>query len=480
MKITALFLTLALGADTQGADASSQGADASSQGADQQQGYGHQESYAPEQSYGEAAPMYVKTVEQCFQGCPAEAPCMGYGGCQPRSCGAAPVPSYAAPVSYGAQQQSGYRRLEESDNSYGYEAPAAQSAPVQSYAAPLAYAPAMAAPAVNCGCPAGTVDTSHLSLDNSIILWIAFALLFLPGLIFVCRGFEAVRDGGWAAEDRDRVVDLISVPRIFAGVVCLVASLAYLTMATGHGFITKCNGRDFYYARYVDWAITTPLMLWDILTFANASHLTKVFIAVMDIFMIVSGLIGELIEGGERWAFFGFSMLAFIPIIYFLCMEENSDGVCCGARPNATDRERLFQRVLSITVITWVCYPIVWILATTGGVCATGGAVAYGAASYGAEQSQGYRMLQQGVNGFCAVGVISATGEAWIYTILDVLAKSVFGGMIVCHNWTNIRKCLIFHDGCGCSEKATRDGHSKTNDYDDEDFAAAIVSTSGL
>merc|ERR1712006_77821 len=84
-----------------------------------------------------------------------------------------------------------------------------------------------------------------------------------------------------------------------------------------------------------------------------------------------------------------------------------------------------------------------------------------------------------GVNGFCAVGVISATGEAWIYTILDVLAKSVFGAMIVCHNWTNIRKCLIFHDGCGCSEKATRDGHSKKNDYDDEDLAAAIVSTSG-
>merc|ERR1712022_86086 len=87
------------------------------------------------------------------------------------------------------------------------------------------------------------------------------------------------------------------------------------------------------------------------------------------------------------------------------------DGVCCGARPDATDAQRLFQRALSITIITWVMYPVVWILATTGGVSATGG-VAYGAESYGAEQSQGYRMLQQGINGFTAVGVLSATGEA--------------------------------------------------------------------
>merc|ERR1740138_1786327 len=263
------------------------------QGSDQQGYSQQQESYAPEQTYGEAAPMFVKTIVQCFQGCPVEAPCMGYGGCVAKSCGAAPV----APVGYGATQQSGYRQLQQ--QGYGQQ---------ESYAAPAYAAPA---PEVTCGCPAGTVDTTHLSVNSTVILWIAFALLFIPALYFLCRGFEAVRDGTFSDAARNRINHYVSTPRILAGVVCMVASLAYLTMATGHGFITKCNGRDFYYARYVDWAITTPLMLWDILTIANASHLTEVFIAVMDIFMIVSGLIGELIEGGERWAFFGFSMLAF-------------------------------------------------------------------------------------------------------------------------------------------------------------------------
>jgi len=40
----------------------------------------------------------------------------------------------------------------------------------------------------------------------------------------------------------------VSLVQIGAGVVCLIASLAYLTMALGHGFINKCDGRAFYYA----------------------------------------------------------------------------------------------------------------------------------------------------------------------------------------------------------------------------------------
>merc|ERR1711865_889900 len=86
-----------------------------------------------------------------------------------------------------------------------------------------------------------------------------------------------------------------------------------------------------------------------------------------------------LIDGGERWAFFGFSMLAFIPIMWFLCKLENDDGVCCGAAANLSPQGKLFQRVLLITIITWSMYPIVWILATSGGATVSSAAAAYGA-----------------------------------------------------------------------------------------------------
>jgi len=434
MKLTSAFCTLVLATATKQQDdgsqaAQSQGAQsqgAQSQGSDQgyggqaeadQGGYQQAESYDQE-SYGAPA-VFLQHVENCFAGCPKHAPCMGAGGCQPKSCGAeahyaAPVQSYGAQQSYGGGQQSGYRRLQ-----YG------EAAPVQSYGE---------APRLNCGCPAGTVDTAHLDLQSNTILWVAFALLFLPSLFFLCRAFEVF--DLQTNQTPAQIAEIISLPRIIAGVVCLIASLAYLTMATGHGYVVKCNGRQFYYARYVDWAITTPLMLWDLVTFGTANststsgsvNLTRVFLVVMDVFMIVAGLIGELIDGGERWAFFGFSMLAFIPIMWFLCKLENDDGVCCGAAANLTPEGKLFQRILMITIITWSIYPIVWILATTGGTSASVGApVAYAAAE------GGYRALAEG--GFTAVGIISVDAECWIYTVLDVIAKSVFGGVIVCWNW---------------------------------------------
>ena len=457
MKLTAAFCTLAL--------ATAQ--DSESQGAQGGGGYGEQAEAAPQESYGnEAAPqesygeeahyaqapaIFVRHVKACFQGCPDHAPCMGGGGCQPTACGE--EAHYGAQQSYGgAAQQSGYRRLAddsqgaqgESDNSYGYEAPA-QAAPEASYAAPAPVTYAQAAPEYHqaeptCNeCPAGTVDTRHLGLQNNIILWIAFALLFLPSMFFLCRAFEVIQAGANSNATPAMIEAMITVPRVIAGVVCLIASLAYLTMATGHGYIVKCNGRSFYYARYVDWAITTPLMLWDLCTFGGATSLTRTFLVVMDVFMIVAGLIGELIDGGERWAFFGFSMLAFIPIMWFLCKLENDDGVCCGAAANLSPQGKLFQRVLLITIITWSMYPIVWILATSGGQTAAVGAAAYGAPA--AAAAGGYRALQSG--GFTAVGIISVDAETMIYTVLDVIAKSVFGGVIVCWDWNEWLELIV-------------------------------------
>jgi bacteriorhodopsin len=492
MKITALLLTIAFaqdgsqaadtqGADTQGAD--TQGADTTSQGyGEEQQSYG-EESYAP--AY--AAPAVVHAPKVCFEGCPKNAPCYGAGGCQPTACTAAPVyaPAYAAPTeSYGAQtQESGYRRLqgyEEGEQSYGQ---------AQTYAAP-SYAAAV--PATTCGCPAGTVDTSHLSLQSPIILWVAFILLFIPAFIFICRGagnmreilspdyyriFQAVVIFSGLGDNNDEVsvgnefrgdtkdkalqsaaqeflaqiFHVTQLPRMLAGIVCTIASLAYLTMATGHGYIIKCNGRAFYYARYVDWFLTTPLMLIDIAGFSGfGGAIFTGYLVAMDLLMIVAGLIGELIEGPEKWAFFGFAIIFFLPILWWLCSIDASDGVMCGAAYGLNDAQTLYQRIAALTWVMWLGYPIVWILVMSGGKTAACAGATYATASYGEEAQQGYRSLQG--TGICASvpGLISVTAEAFIYTILDVISKSIFGFIIVFHNWTDWSFC--FGQLSKCSE----------------------------
>jgi len=263
-------------------------------------------------------------------------------------------------------------------------------------------------------CPPGTEDTKDWSMHKQTVLWVGFGFLFAPALLFLWRSFDHMKDGTKAVEGSEEAINV----RINAGMVNMVASLAYLAMATKHGYTTRCNGRDFYYARYVDWIITTPLMLYDLAVLGGSDFNTRLFLCAIDIIMIVSGLIGSLVEDSgaglgetnEKWAFFGFSMLCFIPVIYFLC-ANSGDGkatlfgdMCndllgfCHSNFGSDHRARAYQRAMNLTVVTWMVYPIIWIL------------------SEGTE-------------------TISVEGENIAYTVLDILSKSVFGWILVFTNW---------------------------------------------
>ena len=87
----------------------------------------------------------------------------------------------------------------------------------------------------------------------------------------------------------------------------------------------------------------------------------------MDILMIASGLIGSLVCGSEKWVFWGFSVLTFIPILYQLCSWDDS-----------LSESATYKKAMNITVVTWFFYPIVWIFAEgTGDLSSNGEAIAY-------------------------------------------------------------------------------------------------------
>jgi len=177
---------------------------------------------------------------------------------------------------------------------------------------------------------------------------------------------------------------------IYTTFICAIATLAYLTMATGHGVYTRpFDQREFFYARYIDWALTTPLMLLDLLGFAGADSDTTYFLVGCDVIMIVSGLMASFMEGQEKYYFWAFGMMVFMPIIYYLSQLKSSKT--CTDRPAIGD---MYNKIANLTILTWCCYPIVWLMAE-------------------------------------GQGKISADTEALCYTVLDVLAKSVFGFIII-------------------------------------------------
>ena len=72
-----------------------------------------------------------------------------------------------------------------------------------------------------------------------------------------------------------------------------VAAFFYLTMSTGatSGLI---EGRIFYWGRYLDWVITTPLLLLDLALLALASWRSNVGLIAghiaIDEFMVITGM----------------------------------------------------------------------------------------------------------------------------------------------------------------------------------------------
>jgi bacteriorhodopsin len=111
---------------------------------------------------------------------------------------------------------------------------------------------------------------------------------------------------------RDRVFHYIT-----AGVT-FVAAIAYFTMGSNLGFtpieveysrsnpLVRGQYRQILWVRYVDWFITTPLLLMDLLLTAGMPWPTILWVILIDEIMIVTGLIGALVHSSYKWGYFTF------------------------------------------------------------------------------------------------------------------------------------------------------------------------------
>ena len=214
------------------------------------------------------------------------------------------------------------------------------------------------------------------------ILYIGFTMMLLASIM--CGYFA------YSQETGRRTLHYVSL------ILCGIASLSYLSMATHNGYVVRPDGRVFFYARYIDWLLTTPLLLYDLAAVAGLERGKTFGVIGLDILMVIFGLIGALsLSPDWRWLFWAFGMLTFAPIVYVLWSTFETQAV-----EGADDRARkLYSKLLSLTVITWAAYPVVW-------------AVGEGA------------------------GVIDQTSEVLMYMILDVIAKGVFAFLLLHHQRT--------------------------------------------
>jgi len=130
---------------------------------------------------------------------------------------------------------------------------------------------------------------------------------------------------------------------------------------TGHAF------NDAY--RYMDWLLTVPLLLIEILLvmkLSDAEYSSKAWaLGLSSALMIVSGYYGELVVTGDltpRWLCWFVSMGFFLYIVYELLVG------LAGATNSETDPviKGKIQTAQIMTVISWCTYPVVYLFPMFG------------------------------------------------------------------------------------------------------------------
>lgn len=203
-------------------------------------------------------------------------------------------------------------------------------------------------------------------------LWIAFIGMVIGSVIFGLKAAAMRRREG------------MEFP-LKSFYITLWAAALYLTMILGET-VTPLKGQTVYWGRYVDWVVTTPLLLLDLGVLAGLRPKLIAGVIAADIFMILTGLVATLEAPPTSYLWYIISCGAFLAILASLMTEFTASA----ARRNVKV-DNLFTTLRNVLIVLWCGYPIVWIL--------------------GAE---GFRVINTGF-------------ETALYAILDLSAKVGFG-----------------------------------------------------
>lgn len=178
---------------------------------------------------------------------------------------------------------------------------------------------------------------------------------------FFMLGFVAMAAGTfWFFMERNDLKPELRTIATYAAVITFVASIMYYVMKDvvqfPGGSITAADVDATLPLRYIDWLITTPLLLVSFaLVVAMAGPLKKGLVLkliIADIIMIATGYLGEIGEPGSanNVIFFVISTLAWLYIVY----------VVFGVKlPGAEAHIQVAVRAMKWFVIAgWAIYPI--------------------------------------------------------------------------------------------------------------------------
>ncbi|KAI4183702.1 MAG: hypothetical protein LQ346_006253 [Caloplaca aetnensis] len=237
----------------------------------------------------------------------------------------------------------------------------------------------------------GATSAIGITTHGSNWYWAVTAVMAVTTFVFIGLSFTKPRS--------HRIFHYITAA------ITMVAAIAYFTMASDLGqtpipvefprggrFVDSNvanENREIFYVRYIDWTITTPLLLLDLLLTAGLPWPTILYTILIDEIMIVTGLVGALVQSSYKWGYFAFGCAAFLWVAFTVVVSARRYASVLGS-----DISRTYTICGAWTIFLWFLYPIAW------GLCEGG-------------------------------NVISPDSEGIFYGVLDLMAKPVFGALLL-------------------------------------------------
>jgi bacteriorhodopsin len=158
---------------------------------------------------------------------------------------------------------------------------------------------------------------------------------------------------------------------VITTLITIIASLSYFAMATGHGIsynhikIRESHHhvpdtfhdvyRQVFWARYVDWSLTTPLILIDLGLLAGLSGAHILMAVIADLVMILTGLFAAFGSEGtpQKWGWYTIACIAYLVVIWHLAVNGRVQAKAKGSKVG-----KFFVAIAGFTVIVWTLYPM--------------------------------------------------------------------------------------------------------------------------
>lgn len=241
--------------------------------------------------------------------------------------------------------------------------------------------------------PVPSYEYQDASETGQRTLWVVFVVMLVSSIVFTGLA--------WNVPVSKRLYHIITT------MITIFAALSYFAMASGHGIsynhikvrethkhvpdTTHDVYRQVYWARYVDWCVTTPLLLLDLALLAGLSGGIIFVTIVADVIMILTGLFAAFGTEGtpQKWGWYAIACIAYLVVIWNLVVHGRTAAKGRGGKVGG-----FYASIGAFTLILWTVYPIIW-------------GVADGARKADVDEE-----------------IIS-------YAVLDILAKPVFGAWLL-------------------------------------------------